>query len=124
MRYLSAVPAYGRNYKTEEEVRAAWDKGADFRVMDLMAHGYVSKNDLPDNTTLNVRYDKQQEVCVITPGCSVGQKVEIKLSDAPWLTAEIVEVTPELVVTQRPSGQRYRINLYDGQSPRLRTIDN
>lgn len=68
MRYLSAVPAYGRNYGTEAQVRQAWSEGKDFRIEDPFLSGYVNKDDLPEGTSLNIRYCNGTKVCVITGG--------------------------------------------------------
>lgn len=65
MRYVSAIPAYGRDYETEEEVLRDWQDHKDFRIQDLILHGYISKCELPDDMTICIRYNKQQEVCVI-----------------------------------------------------------
>jgi hypothetical protein len=65
MRYLSAVPAYGRDYKSKKEVLADWEAGKDFHIEDLVASGYVNKDDKPAGVTLNIRYANQRRVCVI-----------------------------------------------------------
>ena len=65
MRYVSAIPAYGRDYKSQKEVRADWDKGMDFLIQDIMEHGYINKDDKPDTVVLNIRYKNQTLVCVI-----------------------------------------------------------
>lgn len=64
-RYVSAIPAYGRDYQTEEAVREDWDQGKDFLTQDMMVHGYVNKDDKPANVQLNISYDRQMEICVI-----------------------------------------------------------
>jgi len=33
--YTTLVPAYGRDYKSAKEARAAWDAGQDFRIQDM-----------------------------------------------------------------------------------------
>ena len=64
-RYLSAIPAYGRDYKSKREVLADWNDGKDFLVVDMVESGYISKNDKPADVVLQVRYKKQTMVCVI-----------------------------------------------------------
>ena len=64
-RYVSAVPAYGADYKSKKEVQAAWDAGKDFLIQDLMLHGYVNKDDKPADMVLNIRYKRQTMVHVI-----------------------------------------------------------
>lgn len=61
-RYLSAVPAYGRDYRSDEAVLLDWMDGKDFWVMDVQFSGYVNRDDLPADTILNIRYDRQTEV--------------------------------------------------------------
>jgi len=65
MRYLSAVPAYGRDYKTKKEVLADWKAGKDFLVQDMTDSGYININDKPSDVELHVRYKRLTMVCVI-----------------------------------------------------------
>ncbi len=65
MNYLSAVPAYGRDYKSAKAVLADWTAGKDFLIQDYVASGYVNINDLPTGTTLNIRYSRLTKVCVV-----------------------------------------------------------
>jgi hypothetical protein len=65
MRYVSAVPAYGRDYKSGKEVQAAWDAGQDFLIQDMQYSGYVNKDDKPADLVLNIRYKRQTMVKVI-----------------------------------------------------------
>ena len=64
-RYMSAVPAYGRDYKSKKEVLAAWNDGKDFLVQDMFSGGYINKNDKPACVTLNIRYKNLTQICVI-----------------------------------------------------------
>lgn len=67
-RYLTVVPAYGRDYKSQKEVLAAWKAGHDFYIQDPFQSGYVNKDDdLQDNLVINVRYNQQRKVFPITP---------------------------------------------------------
>lgn len=68
MRYLSAIPAYGRDYKSAKDVLADWLDHKDFRVMDIVSSGYVNIDDLPDETVLNIRYDRQTRVLPVNKG--------------------------------------------------------
>lgn len=63
--YLSAIPAYGRDYKSKKEVMAAWNEGKDFLIQDMRHSGYINKDDKPANVVLNVRYKNLMNVCVI-----------------------------------------------------------
>ena len=65
MRYLTLIPAYGRDYNSKAQVMADWKAGKDFLVQDVTGSGYVSKNDAPKGVTLNVRYKKLTQICVI-----------------------------------------------------------
>ena len=65
MRYLSAIPAYGRDYKSAKAVKVDWEAGKDFLIQDIVEHGYISKADKPDNVTLNIRYSKLTKIVVI-----------------------------------------------------------
>ena len=67
MRYVSAVPAYGRDYKSKKEVMADWNSGKDFLIQDMMLSGYVNKDDKPADMQLNIRYKNLTQICVI-PG--------------------------------------------------------
>jgi len=33
--YLTLTPAYGRDYKSQKEVKTAWETGADFIIADM-----------------------------------------------------------------------------------------
>lgn len=65
MQYLSAIPAYGRDYKSAKDVKADWEAGKDFLIQDVREHGYINKADKPANVTLNIRYAKLRKVVVI-----------------------------------------------------------
>ena len=62
MRYLSAIPAYGRDYKSSKEVLADWNANKDFLIQDMFSSGYINKEDCPANTTINIRYDNQRKI--------------------------------------------------------------
>ena len=65
MQFLTAIPAYGRDYKSKKEVISDWEAGKDFQVQSFGQSGYVNINDCPKNVTLNIRYKKLTQVCVI-----------------------------------------------------------
>lgn len=63
MRYLTVVPAYGRDYKSKAAAVADWNEGKDFLVQDIGAGSdngrYVSKRDLEgQQVTVNIRYKR------------------------------------------------------------------
>ena len=63
--FLSAVPAYGRDYKSKKEVLADWNAGKDFLIQDMQHSGYVNKNDAPKGATINIRYKRMTQVCPV-----------------------------------------------------------
>lgn len=66
--YITVVPAYGRDYKNQKDVKQAFKDGKDFIIND-MSHpndgAYVNKDDAPKGCTLNVRYAKLTKVLPI-----------------------------------------------------------
>ena len=66
MRYLTAVPAYGREYKKAADVHRDWLAGKDFRVVSG-GSGYVSKSDLPEDAILQIRYKNATLITNVTP---------------------------------------------------------
>jgi hypothetical protein len=65
MQYVSAVPAYGRDYKSAKAVREDWAAGKDFLIQDMQRSGYVNKDDKPADMQLNVRFANLTKVVVI-----------------------------------------------------------
>ena len=67
MNYLTLIPAYGRDYKSQKEVQDGWQAGHDFQIMSLTrAEGsYINKNDAPKGYCFNIRYKKMTQICVI-----------------------------------------------------------
>lgn len=68
--FLTVVPAYGRDYKSAKEVKAAWEEGKDFRIEDMSSPDdgrYINKEDAVKNGvgTVNVRYKGNRNVCPI-----------------------------------------------------------
>jgi hypothetical protein len=67
--FLSAIPAYGRDYppgeEGEEAVREDWANKKDFLIQDIRAHGYINIDDKPSFVQLNIRYNELQDICVI-----------------------------------------------------------
>jgi len=65
---LEVVPAYGRDYKSQAEVKADWEANMDFQIVSAFAHGrYINKQDAdrePD-TGIIVRYAKLAKVMVL-----------------------------------------------------------
>lgn len=69
MKYINCTPAYGRDYASKKEVLAAYEAGQDFEVHDMRSNGaYINKHDVEssgEEITLNIRYKKMMNVCVI-----------------------------------------------------------
>lgn len=66
--YLSAIPAYGRDYKSIKEVTEAYDAGKDFIIQGFGGHGQaVNKQDVEEDGTilLKIRYARLQKVVVL-----------------------------------------------------------
>lgn len=66
--FLSAIPAYGRDYKSAKAVKADWDAGKDFMIQDMSHSGYVNKDDAPKGSTINIRYSQNRKVLPIKVG--------------------------------------------------------
>uniref|UniRef100_A0A6M3KYX3 Uncharacterized protein n=2 Tax=viral metagenome TaxID=1070528 RepID=A0A6M3KYX3_9ZZZZ len=60
-------PAYGRDYKSDEEAEKDWRKGKDFVHRTIIGHSgtYCSTRDFPKGTKVEIRYDKLQELTLI-----------------------------------------------------------
>lgn len=68
--YKTLVPAYGRDYKTAKEVKAAWEAGKDFRVADFFdpQDGKLANLQSAKEAgwkTVNIRYKKLTQVASI-----------------------------------------------------------
>lgn len=64
-RYVSAVPAYGRDYTSAKGVKSDWEAGKDFLIQDYQLSGYINKADKPKDMVLNIRFQNLTKVCVI-----------------------------------------------------------
>ena len=62
------IPAYGRDYKSANEVKADFQAGKDFIISDF-SHPYDGKptsiRDMAKGT-VNIRYGKLRKICVVT----------------------------------------------------------
>lgn len=61
-KWIEGLPAYGRDYKSQAEVKAAWKSGVDFR--DAESGRYFSKRDIDNmpGTKVLIRYAKLTKV--------------------------------------------------------------
>lgn len=65
---LTVVPAYGRDYKSNKEVQAAWNDCKDFLIQDVGSPDngrYVNRPQLKAGDTVSVRFAQLRKVCVI-----------------------------------------------------------
>lgn len=61
--YLSAIPAYGRDYKSKKEVKIAWESGADF--IETQGYACFNKDDNMGCSQINFRYSNLRKVAVL-----------------------------------------------------------
>lgn len=64
------VPAYGRDYRSQKEVQAAWDEGKDFEITSVFhpdCGRVCNKGDIKDVRVM-VRYNKLQRVMEVKNG--------------------------------------------------------
>lgn len=55
--HKTLTPAYGRDYKSAAEVKAAWNAGKDFVDASFDASGtYANKDSFPMGTRVGIRY--------------------------------------------------------------------
>lgn len=68
MQYITLVPSYGRDYRTQKEVKAAWAENKDFTI-NTFGHPHdgrqINKEYAPRGVTLNIRFKGLTQVCVI-----------------------------------------------------------
>ena len=65
---IGLTPAYGRDYKSAEEVRSAFFERRDFVIADVSCRwngSYANINDLKDYDSVSIRYDKLRRVTII-----------------------------------------------------------
>jgi hypothetical protein len=65
--YLSAIPAYGRDYKNKAAVLADWQAGKDFQSQGFHGYGYFNADTLKDQPAVevNVRYARLAKVAIL-----------------------------------------------------------
>ena len=67
---MTVIPAYGRDYKSQKEVKDAWETNQDFQIVGIhrFSGAYVSKADLEKHgqgESVTVRYAKMRKALVI-----------------------------------------------------------
>ena len=75
MTYLTVVPAYGKDFKSQKAVKEHFESNGDFLIQDIGSPDdgrYVNKQDLENYSagplTLKVRYKQLREICMIKTG--------------------------------------------------------
>jgi hypothetical protein len=71
MKTITLVPAYGRDYKNQKEVKEAFKNGKDFIIQDISNRydGKPANNaDLADYDFITIRYKQLRNICVINKG--------------------------------------------------------
>ena len=65
--YITLTPAYGRDYTSKKAVLADWNAGKDFVISTYGPDDgrYINKEDAPKGATLNIRYKRMTQICVI-----------------------------------------------------------
>lgn len=68
MQYISCVPAYGKDYTSAKDVKAAFAADKDFLIVDVHHPDYgryVNRQDIAGQAvTLSIRYKRRTEVCL------------------------------------------------------------
>lgn len=67
---MTLTPAYGRDYKSQKDVKSAWEDGKDFVIADLFHPDngrYINKQDAVSGgiKSVNIRYKKLTQICSI-----------------------------------------------------------
>jgi hypothetical protein len=71
MKTLTLVPAYGRDYKSQNEVIEDWNKDKDFQIANAFSPydgKYCNQSNLKEDKTLtavNIRYSKLTKIAVL-----------------------------------------------------------
>ena len=68
MTYIEALPAYGREYKNQSQVKADWNDNKDFHVPFSFStsSGYINKQDAEQmKVKVIVRYAKGMKVLAV-----------------------------------------------------------
>jgi hypothetical protein len=64
MTHITAIPAYGRDYKSKKAVLADWHANKDFLAVGFAGEGYINKADAVGQT-VNIRYQRQTKIVVV-----------------------------------------------------------
>lgn len=61
MRYLTVIPAYGRDYTSAKSVKADWEANKDFLIQDISSPHDSESGKL----TVHIRYKKLANIAVV-----------------------------------------------------------
>lgn len=73
-RWLTVVPAYGRDYVTATQALADWQEGKDFRIMDIGCAWdgcYTSTRDHGPAVTVKIRYNRLADFVLVRGNAAV-----------------------------------------------------
>ena len=85
--YFELEPAYGRDYKTAQEARAAWEAGKDFLGDVQLGFKPVNIQDIPKPSTVLLRYSGNRKlVTVSVPAPKPAPKPVSKPGDGVWVS--------------------------------------
>ena len=65
---MTLTPAYGRDYKSVKEVKAAWEANADFVIADMFhpdSGRYVNKEQLPNEKRVGIRFNRLTKIAFV-----------------------------------------------------------
>lgn len=67
-RFFELAPAYGRDYRTAKDVKAAWSEGKDFEGDFQLGFKPVNVNDIPRPCTVVLRFARNAKFAVVKIG--------------------------------------------------------
>ena len=65
---ITAVPAYGRDYKSAKAVKADFEAGKDFTICDMSSRwdgSYINKADVPSGEQLKIRFNNLTKIVIV-----------------------------------------------------------
>ncbi len=66
MQYMTLIPAYGRDYKTAKDAKAAFEANKDFMVTSGIDDGrYINREQIEPGTTVNIRFKQLRNIAQV-----------------------------------------------------------
>lgn len=96
--YETVGPAYGRDYKSARDARAAFLSGVDFKLYSVTHEdAYCSVRDFAPGTTVNVRYKQMERIVPVVvptdaPRGNGGFDKPLSASEPVKLTGNMIAV--------------------------------